>query len=39
MLGSEGAGVVIETGPGVAGLAAGDAVMGVFGGVRSARWR
>jgi mycoketide-CoA synthase len=32
LLGLEGAGVVLETGPGVAGLAAGDAVMGLFSG-------
>ncbi len=31
-LGSEGAGVVVETGPGVTGLAAGDAVLGMFDG-------
>ncbi|WP_197361732.1 SDR family NAD(P)-dependent oxidoreductase, partial [Streptomyces clavuligerus] len=31
-IGSEGAGVVVETGPGVADLAPGDRVMGVFGG-------
>jgi NADPH:quinone reductase-like Zn-dependent oxidoreductase/acyl carrier protein len=30
LLGLEGAGVVLETGPGVAGLAPGDAVMGLF---------
>ncbi|MCN9244091.1 SDR family NAD(P)-dependent oxidoreductase, partial [Streptomyces sp. RY43-2] len=32
VLGSEGAGVVLETGPGVDDLAPGDRVMGVFGG-------
>ncbi|MFF2026145.1 SDR family NAD(P)-dependent oxidoreductase [Streptomyces sp. NPDC058171] len=31
-VGSEGAGIVLETGPGVRGLAPGDRVMGVFGG-------
>ncbi|WP_189269856.1 SpnB-like Rossmann fold domain-containing protein, partial [Streptomyces fuscichromogenes] len=30
-MGSEGAGVVVETGPGVTGLAVGDRVMGLFG--------
>ena len=33
LLGLEGAGVVLETGPGVTGLAAGDLVMGLFTGV------
>jgi 4-hydroxyphenylalkanoate synthase len=32
LLGAEGAGVVIETGPGVAGVAVGDPVMGLLGG-------
>ena len=32
LLGLEGAGFVVETGPGVAGLAAGDMVMGLFSG-------
>jgi acyl transferase domain-containing protein/NADPH:quinone reductase-like Zn-dependent oxidoreductase/acyl carrier protein len=32
LLGLEGAGVVLETGPGVTGVAAGDAVMGLFSG-------
>jgi acyl transferase domain-containing protein/NADPH:quinone reductase-like Zn-dependent oxidoreductase/NADP-dependent 3-hydroxy acid dehydrogenase YdfG/acyl carrier protein len=34
-LGAEGAGVVVEVGPGVTGLAVGDAVMGLFGVVGS----
>jgi polyketide synthase 7 len=34
-LGIEGAGVVVEVGPGVTGLAVGDAVMGLFGAVGS----
>ena len=34
-LGVEGAGVVVEVGPGVAGLAVGDAVMGLLGVVGS----
>jgi polyketide synthase 1/15 len=33
VLGSEGAGVVVEVGPGVSGLAVGDAVLGLVGGV------
>ena len=34
-LGAEGAGVIVEVGPGVTGLAVGDAVMGLLGVVGS----
>ena len=37
-LGAEGAGVVVEVGPGVTGLAVGDAVMGFLGGAGPRRW-